>query len=137
VTCSLSGSPADLGDGGTAVLQLTVNNVSSSGRTRKAASRSLGALNVLALILPISVLIRSRRQKQLLVVFLAVALIGMNACGGGACGGTSGGGGGGGGNGGGGGGTQTVSLSVVAQAATTVSDSFHQKTVPPIVITLN
>ncbi len=138
LTCSLSGSPAALGAGGTAVVQLTVNNISSSNRTRKTASKSLGVFNFLALILPISVVIRSRRQKQLLIVLVAVALLGMNACGGGAGVGTSGGGGGGGGNGGGsGGGNQTVSLSIVAQAAMTVSDSFNQKTLPPIVITLN
>jgi hypothetical protein len=139
LTCSLSGSPAALDDGGTAVVQLTVNNISSAIRTRKTASKSLGVFNLLALILPISVVIRSRRQKQLLVVLVAVVLMGMNACGGGGAGvGTSGGGGGGGGNGGGsGGGNQTVSLSVVAQATMTVSDSFNQKTLPPIVITLN
>jgi hypothetical protein len=139
VTCSLSGSPAALGDGGTATVQLTVSNISSASRTRKTASRSLEVFNLLGLILPISVLVRSRRQKQVLGVLLAGALMGLNACGGGSIAGTSGGGGGSGGNGGGsgGGGSQTVSISVVAQATMTVSDNFNQKALPPIVITLN
>jgi FG-GAP-like repeat len=135
VTCSLSGSPVSLTDDGVATVQLMVTD-SATG----AAMRPIGgSAYLLGLgIIPIPLLI-SRRRKRRLSALLAIITLGfLTSCGGGSSSGTGGGSGGAGGGGGGGGGTpQTVNISVVAQAASTYTDFDNQKTLSPIVITLD
>jgi hypothetical protein len=137
LTCAVSGSPTALTDGGTAVVQLTVNepSIASGARPRL---HSFGPAYLFAALLPLSLLALRKGNKELLPIVLAVGLVAMISCGGGQTSGSTGGGTGGGGGGtGGGGNPQTVSISVVAQAVATATDSNNQQTLPPIVITLN
>lgn len=138
VTCTLSGSPATLTDGGTASVQLVINNASSVGTMTRPAAHNARVAYIFSFLLPTCLLLLPRKRATL-VISVVVCVIGFSSCGGGGNGGTGGtvGGGGGGGGSGVGGGSQQVSVSVIAQAATTVTDSFNQKTLPPIVITLN
>jgi hypothetical protein len=143
VTCTVSGPPVALTDGGTAVVQLTVNDPSTAPEARLRL-HSLGAGYLLAALLPLFLLVGRKGKKGLPTFVLAMGLAVMASCGGSGSSGSNGGGtGSGGGTGGGGGGTggggssQTVSISVVAQAVTTPTDTNNQQTLPPIVITLN
>jgi hypothetical protein len=143
VTCTVSGPPAALTDGGTAVVQLTVNDPSTASEACP-RPHSFGAGCLLAALLPLSLLVRHKKKKGLLTFVLAVGLAVLASCGGSGNSGSTGGGtgsgggtGGGGGSTGGGGSSQTVSVSVVAQAVTTSTDMNNQQTLPPIVITLN
>jgi len=129
VTCTASPVPTTLADGGTATVQLTIKNASAKSAIRRAGIESATPY-ALAFLLPVSLLCIRRKRAAILASIVVMVVIGMS-CGGGSAGS------GGGGGGGGGGPPQTVNVSVVAQAANTQSDMNNQKTVGPIVITLN
>jgi hypothetical protein len=136
VTCTVSPLPANLTDDGTATVQLTVTNVSTSPAIRHAGITE--ATYLVALLVPLSMLVIRRKARPIIALMITIVVIGIVSCGGGGSAGNAGGSGGGGEGGGGAGGTpQTVNVSVVAQAANTQSDMNNQKTVGPIVITLN
>lgn len=132
VTCAVSPSPATLSDNGTATVQLTIaSTAAAASGIRHAASPSTRRIYWLAFLTPLSLLLLVRRRgHSLLTLIVVVGLAGLISCGGG--GSPSGTGGGGGGSN-----PQTVSIPVASQASTTQSDSNNQKTLGPIVITLN
>jgi FG-GAP-like repeat len=120
VTCGVASSPVALTDDGTATVQLTIADMATAHK----AGRSLVGGFLVACFSPLFLGLIRRKVMPLAMIAVA-ALTMMISCGGG------------------GGGTtpppppQTVNISVVAQAATTQSDSNNQKTLGPIVITLN
>ncbi len=128
VSCAVSPVPATLADGGTTMVQLTLQNVSTGVRSKHAALGTVGIAYLAALLLPLSFFIVRGKTRSVNVLLIIGLTLGLLSCGGG---GSSGGGGGG-----GGGNPQTVNVSVIAQAADTQSDMSNQKTVGPIVITL-
>lgn len=126
VTCNTP--PAvTLSDDGTATVQLTVSVAAAMGTSWPQRRPGFsGNMSVVAIFLPISLLVFLRKKRPALLL-IAAALLWMIACGGGQ---NSGGGGGG-------GGPQTVSVPVVAQAPTNPADMDNQKTIGPIVVTIN
>ena len=129
VTCTASSSPATLTDDGTATVQLTVTNTAAASKVERVHAAWLfpGGGWLLASMVPLAFVMLARcKARPLVGLMIVVALATVISCGGG----SAGSGGGGGGN------PQTVNVSVVAQAASTPSDSNNQRTLPPIVITL-
>jgi FG-GAP-like repeat len=140
LTCAVS-SPIALTDSGTATMQLTVTDPAKASSIHP-AWRPSGGDYLLASLLPLSLLLVRKKRNFVLGLVLAAGLAALISCGGSGSAGSSSGSGGGGGTGGGGGGggggtTQTFSFTVTAQAAETQSDSNNQKSLGPIVITLN
>lgn len=130
-TCVVSPLPAALGDGATTTVQLTVKNALPDTEIRRRAITRFSMPLVVALFIPVGLAFASRRKGPILATLLSMVVIGIVSCGGGNSGGGDGGGGGG-----GGGNPQTVSIAVVAEAANTPSDTNNQKTLGPIVVTL-
>jgi hypothetical protein len=125
VTCNTP--PAvTLPDGGTASVQLTVSAAAVVGSSRPHPKlRSSGNVAVMAIFLPISFLV-VLRKKRIARLLIGAALLWTIACGGGNNSG-----------GGGGSGPNTVSVPVYAVAPTNPSDNDNQKTLGPIVVTLD
>ncbi len=127
LTCAVSPLPATLTDDGTTTVQLTVTDTAAASRVRRAAWRSSGGGFLLACLVSLCFGAVRRKSRPLLALIAVTALTIMISCGSGSSGG----------------GSppppppQTVNISVVAQAASTQSDSGNQKTLGPIVITLN
>jgi hypothetical protein len=131
VTCAASASPVSLTDGGTSTIQLTVTRSNSAATMESFRASKLAFLLFDAAILYMLVLPRRARFIAVLAVWMLLA--GLASCGGGGTGST---------------GNlspppptppppSTVSLSVAASANSTQSDSNNQKTLGPIVITLD
>lgn len=132
LTCTASPSPASLTDGGTVSVQLTVSAAKTSSRLIPAFPReNLWEFELAVFCLVVPVVLKFRRQRRVLFT-LAVLVISLTLPG---CGGGSG-------------ATQapqppsppptpqTAEIAVVASAASTQSDFNNQKTLGPIVITL-
>jgi hypothetical protein len=132
VTCAVSPATASLPDNGTAVVNLTVSAAPSSSVIQR-DFLILGKIGrLLAIVLLLMVIAVYRRRRILAASTLLVLLAGLISCGGGSSGGGNTGGGGSGGPP-----PQTVSINVVALAANTPADSDNQKTIGPIVVTVN
>jgi hypothetical protein len=132
VTCAETSSPATLTDDGTTTVQLTVTNTAPASKGERVHTAWLfpGGGWLLAPLVPLGFVVLARTKARPLLRLIVVAtLVTVISCGGSGSAGSGGGGGGG-------GSPQTVNVSVVAQAASTPSDSNNQKTLPPIVITL-
>jgi len=132
LTCVAAPSPATLADDGTTTVQLTIKDTAAAQGNRRVAWQSSGGSFLLACLVPLCFGIVRRRVRPPLALIAVAALTMMISCGGGSSGG--------------GGGSpppppppppQTVNITVVAQAAATQSDSNNQKTLGPIVITLD
>ena len=132
VTCAVSGSPATLTDDGTTTVQLTVTDTASARESHHAVWRSPPGGFLLPSLVLLCFLGGRRKAGPLLALIAAAALATILSCGGG--------------SGGNGGGPpppppppppQTVKISVGAQAALSQNDSNNQKTIGPIIITLN
>jgi hypothetical protein len=135
VTCTPSPVPANLSDGASVNVQLTVTSVSAAQTSRVWLIPPWKLANLLGLMILLPIVTIWRRPKTAQPILALIALASLLSCGGGNA---SGGGGSGGGGGGSGGGStpQTVSVSVVAQAANTTSDTNNQKTLSPITVTV-
>jgi hypothetical protein len=137
ITCTASPATANLTDGGTASVQLTITAPSSAAISVDPLFFSAPALLCMAILLCMS--IQPRRAVAVRVVLATALLAGVAGCGSG--GGGAGGGGAGGGSGAGGNPPpptpQTINVSVTASAAVTQNDLNNQKILGPIVITLD
>jgi len=129
LTCSVSQSPATLNDDGTTTVQLTVTDTATASGNRREVWRSSSRGFLLASLVLLCFGGVRRKARPMLTLFAVTALASMISCGGSSSGS--------------GGGPppppppQTEKISVVAQAAMTQSDSGNQKTLGPIVITLD
>ena len=126
VTCAVSPSPVTLNDDGTATVQLNITDTAAASGNRHAAWRSSSGGFFFACLALLCFGVVRCKARPLLTFIGITALATMISCGGS--------------SGGGGGGPpppQTINISVLAQAASTQSDNNNQKTIGPIVITLD
>jgi hypothetical protein len=132
LSCTVSPTKVALADDGKATVTLTVkaSSMAATIRPDRLVSWSRGSYAFVS-FLPLS-LILIRRRRRMLFAFIIVALMmpALVSCGGGSSGGSTG-------NHGSGGPTPVqVNMTVAAQADTRENDSNNQKTLGPIVITV-
>jgi hypothetical protein len=132
LTCTVSPAKAALADGGKATVTVTVKASSMAATIRSNrwlswSRRSYALISFLPLSL---ILIRRKKRVLFALVVVALTLPALPSCGGGSSAGSTG------GQGSGGPPPTQVNMTVVASADTRENDNANQKTLGPIVITV-